>query len=331
MNQIQIANLLLTRKCNLRCDYCGLIKNPGSKYYNSLKEIVKNELNTDEWKDIIYRIYSNNPEVFFILYGGEPTLRNDLEEIISYCNSLGVFYTIITNGTGKAFDKLLDISKRQKIWGITTSVDPIILNSDSSDSISKKSESGFSCLLEFQKLGICSDLVAEITVSNSNKCFLYDTVKKLSDNGIYSSITFVDKAKNEFYDFSNVVSDKEVVYREAEICKQLVEIYNDQNLLVHIKNLIPNLYNILPYYLDCSIDKDLHNISLDSDGKVRLCLRIRGPSLQNICYKMFIGPDGTISKEGMEKLKKDYQSCCQGCNWTCMLMSKIYSKQILQH
>ena len=43
------------------------------------------------------------------------------------------------------------------------------------------------------------DACAEITVMQSTVPHLYNTVKKLSENGIYSSITTLDDAKNKYY------------------------------------------------------------------------------------------------------------------------------------
>ena len=104
---------------------------------------------------------------------------------------------------------------------------------------------------------------------------LYSLVEALSLAGINSDITFIDTAKNPYYDFSNI-SDENLLVTREEANSQLKMLLSS-NFDIHMKDkLILEIYNALPSNMDCKIDKKLHNVTIDADGSVRLCLRIRG-------------------------------------------------------
>ena len=81
-----VATLKLTYRCNLTCIHC-----PWSQR-------TSDELSTDEWKARIDELRSKGVENF-IFEGGEPTLRDDLAELIDYTRGLGGKVVLSTNGT----------------------------------------------------------------------------------------------------------------------------------------------------------------------------------------------------------------------------------------
>jgi len=97
MDKIHIVNWLLTRRCNLHCDYCRIIRNYKTKpkEYPDIMYYVKNEIPTDMVLSGLEKLKKHNSQCFHIFYGGEPLLRKDLFEIINYCNNNKIYYTII--------------------------------------------------------------------------------------------------------------------------------------------------------------------------------------------------------------------------------------------
>jgi radical SAM protein with 4Fe4S-binding SPASM domain len=92
-------DLALTYRCNNNCAHC----------YNARPRNYP-ELTTAEWKQVIKRCWDTGiPHIIFT--GGEPTLRDDLPDLIAYAQSLGQITGINTNGrrlADKAFlDKLI--------------------------------------------------------------------------------------------------------------------------------------------------------------------------------------------------------------------------------
>jgi radical SAM protein with 4Fe4S-binding SPASM domain len=96
----------LTRKCNLKCPHC---------YINATTQELKNELTTEESKNLIDQICEVSRPLL-ILSGGEPLLRPDVYELVRYGASKGLKMGLGSNGS------LIDAiaAKRLKDAGIET-------------------------------------------------------------------------------------------------------------------------------------------------------------------------------------------------------------------
>lgn len=81
-----VASIKVTQRCNLRCIHCTWV--------NKIKE----DLPLERWKEIIDTTYERGCYIIFI-EGGEPTLREDLVEIVKYIRQKGMLCVLFTNGT----------------------------------------------------------------------------------------------------------------------------------------------------------------------------------------------------------------------------------------
>jgi radical SAM protein with 4Fe4S-binding SPASM domain len=92
-------DMALTFKCQNNCIHC---------YTGGPRETA--ELNTNQWKEVIARL--SQIGVFILTFtGGEPTLREDLPELLQYAQSKGMVTGLITNGRklkDKAYVKILE-------------------------------------------------------------------------------------------------------------------------------------------------------------------------------------------------------------------------------
>jgi len=323
---IRIANWLLTRKCNLSCDYCAIVKNYKDMpdEYPPMKHYIQNEMPTQYVVSGLKRLKLHNPDMFHIFYGGEPMLRKDLGDIISYCHQENIHYTIISNNTKEVqplVKKLID--RVGKIKGYTASIDPILVrkNIAFSDRF-RKTREGYHFLKWMTNH--CDDVVAEITVMKDDVNDIYTLVKYLSENGINSDITFIDTSKTPYYDFSNISDPNLLVRQTAQLAEEFKKLHEDKSLDIHMKDvLLKGMWDTLPSNMDCEIDKDLHNISIDADGTIRLCLRIRGVSTPSLIkLEHLITFDNKVSPVAQAAIKKDKKRFCKLCNHTCQLMSK---------
>lgn len=329
MDKVQIVSWLLTRKCNLRCSYCRIVKNYKEipSEYPPISHYHKNEMSTDTIIKGLEGFKKHNPDCFMILYGGEPLLRKDLPDIVQYCNDQNINYTIITNNSDEIQPMIENlITKVDYVTGLTSSVDPIIFDKTATGDRVDKSIAGLKKLSMFR--GLVKDLVAEITVDNETLQFLYPLVERLTELDINSDITFIDIAKTKYYDFSNVTNEKVLVQKNEYVQEQLEKIINAK-LNVHMANvLLPQLYLDLPSNMNCEIEKDIHNLTVDADGTVRLCLRVKGvdtPGKINL-DNLFAKEDWSLNPRLKPMITRDKLNYCRLCNWTCMRMSSMISK-----
>jgi MoaA/NifB/PqqE/SkfB family radical SAM enzyme len=337
MNKVWIANILITRHCNLACSYCNIVKDYEDmpEEYPLMRAYHKAELDADGWIPIFERLRANNPHVFLIIYGGEPTIVKSFPGIIKYLNETKMNYTVISNNTPAAKKKIYQVyEKYGKFKGFTSSVDPVAFIPGRNDDIAKKSRWGLENLAVMKKDGISDDVVAEITIMKESIPYILTMVKELTDKGIYSSITAVDDQKTPYYDFSNVGAevllpqDQEI----RDIFDELKAGADSGELLVHIPGLLDELYKYLPSKMKCTLNKDLHNVSIEPDGSFRLCLRVKGvasPLIKDV--DDIISSDGVFTDKLLDAIKYDYKHYCKGCNWTCPMMSGDFSEQIVDH
>lgn len=92
----------LTHRCPLQCPYCS----------NPLELIrVAEELSTAEWQDVM-RQAAELGILQLHLSGGEPTVRQDLEQILESAVAHGLYTNLITSGVTLTRDRLEGLAKR---------------------------------------------------------------------------------------------------------------------------------------------------------------------------------------------------------------------------
>ena len=87
----EMITILVTKRCNFSCPGCS----SGSPEYT--KNFKGQELETGELKKIIDKVAWFKPGIYFC--GGEPTLREDLYELIKYAKNKGLVTAFTTNGS----------------------------------------------------------------------------------------------------------------------------------------------------------------------------------------------------------------------------------------
>src|SRR5690606_8078184 len=88
----------LTKRCNLACAHCYIA---AGDWHDTA-----GELRTDEVTRIAGEILALNPAPVFILSGGEPLLRTDLETIAEFAAARGATVVVGTNGTRLDDDRI---------------------------------------------------------------------------------------------------------------------------------------------------------------------------------------------------------------------------------
>ena len=106
----------LTQRCNLACAHCYI--SAGSWHD------AAGELTTAECTRIADEILSISPAPMFILSGGEPLLRQDLEEIAAHATSKGATVVVGTNGTRLTSERIRSL-QAAGVTGVAVSVDSL--------------------------------------------------------------------------------------------------------------------------------------------------------------------------------------------------------------
>ncbi|HSL72695.1 MAG TPA: radical SAM protein [Longimicrobiales bacterium] len=106
----------LTKRCNLACAHCYIAA--GSWHASA------SELTTAECHRIADEILELNPAPLFILSGGEPLLRTDLEQIAAYASRRGATVVVGTNGTLLSTERIRSL-KAAGVTGVAVSIDSL--------------------------------------------------------------------------------------------------------------------------------------------------------------------------------------------------------------
>ncbi len=106
----------LTRRCNLACSHCYI---SAGSWWNE-----NTELGTAACLEILDQVLAVNPSVLLILSGGEPLVREDLEEIASHATSAGATVVVGTNGIGLTDARIASL-KAAGVQGVAVSIDSL--------------------------------------------------------------------------------------------------------------------------------------------------------------------------------------------------------------
>ncbi|MAF43592.1 MAG: hypothetical protein CMI54_05415 [Parcubacteria group bacterium] len=209
MQKYQVLQIDITNRCNLRCQHCvreAINKGQIEPDFRKLKKIIENAKKLG-FKEINFS-------------GGEPTLRDDIFDLLYITKKQGLFRAITTNGifNNSVLNNLLkskidliqisiDGPKKihEKIRGIAGIFDKIIENA-----LRLKSGGGnviFKCVVQKENIGYLEDLIGfldkkkfkRIALQNilpSGKNYSFWEKNKVSDKELFNKIyTLSEKYK----------------------------------------------------------------------------------------------------------------------------------------
>lgn len=188
--------IIATYRCPMQCKMCDIWNNPTEKS----KEIKPEEL------EIL-------PSVKFInITGGEPFIREDIDEIVTVLLKKSPRIVISTSGWFE--DRILRLAEKFPQIGIRISMEGLSQKNDELRGKPGGFDKGLQTLLKLKEMGI-KDIGFGITVSNNNSedmLSLYQLSKSLQME--FATAAF----HNSFYfhKYDNLISNKENVIRNFE-------------------------------------------------------------------------------------------------------------------
>jgi MoaA/NifB/PqqE/SkfB family radical SAM enzyme len=287
------------------------------------------ELHVDQWKEA-FKILKKLNIAFNILLGGEPLLLGeDLIELVRFFKKEGISYAISSNSnrlTETFAEKL--ISAGLSNWTVSLDVLGDIPSLDIYSRI--KSSKGLKALTFFKERGV-KDLNAVIVVNKLNFQALPNIVKYLHELGVWSFITPLEWAKSDYYDFAApfrilkpFVLDEKDMMKFVEVMSELKRM----KLSGYRIHQDPDWFDALVKYAKnidwkCSYPSSL---TIDSDGSIRLCYRIKGPSLTKK-WTIFDLEDESKHEKFLLDWRREKDKLCQGCLWDCQWQSEYWIKR----
>jgi len=225
--------IILTYRCMMRCSMCHIWKNPTERE----KEITPEEI-------------SRLPSVKFInLTGGEPFLRDDIEEVVRVCFTKAPRVVISTSGWME--DSIIALAKKYPQIGIRISIEGLSRKNDELRGQPGGFDRGLRTLLTLKEMKI-KDIGFGCTVSNNNSddmLWLYKLSRALG-------VEFATAAFHNSYYFhktDNVITNSEEVCRNFEqlVRMQLKETHPKSWFRAYFNNGLINYIQGRPRLLPC--------------------------------------------------------------------------------
>ncbi|MCU4137969.1 MAG: Radical SAM superfamily maturase [Thermodesulfobacteria bacterium] len=186
------AAIILTYRCVCKCYMCNIWKYP-----------------TDPAEEIKPEHIEKLPDnlAFCNLTGGEPFLRDDIEEIVDIVMRKSRRVVISTNGWFT--EKIVNIAKKYPKIGIRVSLEGLPAANDELRGMKDGFDHGLRTLLELQRIG-CKDIGFGITVSDRNAkdmIELYQLAKGLG----FEFATAVTHNSYYFHKYDNTFKDPKMI------------------------------------------------------------------------------------------------------------------------
>jgi MoaA/NifB/PqqE/SkfB family radical SAM enzyme len=288
------ASVIVTYRCASRCEMCHIWKYP-----------------TAPEKEFKPELLDKLPRLSFCnITGGEPFLREDIQDIASRLRKKARRIVISTNGYFT--EKIIDLARRHPDLGFRISLEGLPSTNDELRGTKDGFDHGLRTLLELQKLGL-RDIGVAITVSGRNAedmLGLYQLARGLSLEFATAAVHNSDY----FHRYDNVISDKEKVLAGFR------ELVADQLKSWRIKNWFRAYFNqgLIGYVqgrprpLPCGAGSQV--FFLDPCGEIRPCNgladRLGKQSLGNLREQTF---QEIWDSPRAEEVRKMVQTCPRNC------------------
>lgn len=303
------AVIFITRKCNLKCDYCGVIE----------RDTLDPELDFEGWK----RVFDATKKLgvgMNVIFGGEPMFRKDIKEIVTHLNENEHPYAFITNSMFKQ-EKYEELNLKQ----LSCSVD-VIEGFDTAQHSELKSQRGTKLLLDMKKK--VPDLLANMGLCAKNLKKVPDIVRFFTDHGIWVIATILHDGPEDFWLFRKQLKHPDRVTEEhrddlKRFCDTMLQL-KEQNYLIH--HFKPYFEHYLPKY---GVELNWHckrasHLTIDADGRLICCVDYRGERVSR--YKVWDLLDPVRLKQFLIDYQHDVKGC-PGCCWDHIIESEhMYSE-----
>jgi len=296
--------VVVTYRCNARCHMCNTWQYP-----------------TKIEEEITAKDLATLPRLKFCnITGGEPFLREDLEDIVRVAKSKSDRVVISSNGYFT--ERMVALAKNIPGIGFRISIEGLPKANDELRGLKDGFDHGIRSLLQLKNLGV-KDLGFGITVSDKNAKDLLE----LYDLAKYLKLEFATAIIHNAYYFhkaDNVISDKELVIGEFnKLIRELFKTNRPKNWYrayfnYGITNYVRGKKRLMP----CEMGRDLFMI--DPYGEIKPC-NVLDVSMGNIKRQSF---DDIWNGDKAKEARKIAANCGKNC-WMVGSVSPAMKKDIM--
>jgi len=265
------ASIITTYRCSNRCKMCYIWKYPTTK--------------DEEFKPSL--LEKLPPLSFCNITGGEPFIREDIDEIIDILRRKSDRVVISTNGY--FIDKILSAAEKDRNLGIRISLEGLPKKNDELRGMKYSFDHSLRLLLKLKRMGL-KDIGIAVTVSDENAddmMGLYQIAKGLK----VEFATAVVHNSYYFHKHDNKIKNKNrVIHRFEEIIKKQLKSWKIKNWYrAYFNRGLADYISGKPRPLPCRAGTDM--FFLDPWGEIRPCNgmdeKIWLDSMGNLHHKSF--------------------------------------------
>lgn len=302
------AAVIVTYRCNAKCHMCNTWQYP-----------------TERGKEIKAGTLEKLPELSFCnVTGGEPFLREDLDEIVAVLKKKAKRVVISTNGFYT--ERVLAVAKKNPDIGVRISIEGLPAANDELRGLKDGFDHGLRTLLELRRMGL-KDIGFGITVSDRNARDMIELYSLAESMGLEFATAAVHNS-NYFHKFDNrITKQKEVLECFEELIGELLRskkakswfrAYFNYGLMNYIKGG--------PRLLPCEAGSE--NFFVDPSGEVFPCNGLEDSlwngSMGNLKEQSF---DEIWNGERAKKVREMVKKCPKNC-WMIGTAAPVMKKYI---
>lgn len=299
--QVLKAEWMITRNCSLHCSYCRICDS---------STLVGKELSTGELIQTVKMFGELWPGAPMVVYGGEPTERDDLVDLIAAGRKYGVKLPVISNSIrvmrDKEFREAL-VSAGLDNWSV--SLDHVAGGTIDRQTL-VKSKRGLEALLMFRDGYGIRDLVACVTVTRHNVDELPMILQELTFQGVHAIFTPLHVGRVGYEYAGGIAEDLPAQSQIDLVAPRMYEMVKSGHYLCSND---AGWFSVWPEHFlrqdwMCN-DKGL--VTIDADGSLKYCVDIPfRPEDRMLVHEL-----GSL--EGRNRFLEVVQKGppCQGCLW----------------
>ncbi|MBN2459688.1 radical SAM protein [Candidatus Woesearchaeota archaeon] len=297
------ALICVTYRCNAKCHMCNIWKYP-----------------TDRRKEITIQDLKKLPEglAFANITGGEPFLRDDIEDIIKVVLTKTKRLVISTNGYYT--EKIVKLAKKYPQIGVRVSIEGLPAANDELRGLKDGFDHGIRTLIELHELGL-KDIGFGITVSDRNAKDLMELYHLAKWLGLEFATAAIHNTYY-FHKMDNKFTQRKMVTDEfKKLIKELLKSKKPKDWFRAYFNYgLINYINGKPRLLPCEMGTDV--FFMDPYGEVYPCNGMNW-SMGNIKKQSF---DEIWNSEKANEVRNKVKSCSKHC-WMVGSASPAIKKQ----